>query len=87
MYMYTGGGLGWMIGAVNDLLSWRWIFHILGIAGLCLVPLATLAMWEPGHVRRSRKSRQQGKSSYSIKVGLGFFQPLANTTFFQTPTP
>ena len=67
--MYTtGGGLGWMIGAVNDALSWRWTFHILGIAGLVMVPMAMLAMWEPSSVRNSRKARRNGKPSYSIKV-------------------
>ena len=57
-----------MIGAVNDALSWRWTFHILGIAGLVMVPVALLAMWEPESVRSSRKARQSGKVSYSIKV-------------------
>ena len=71
MLLCTGGGLGWMIGAVNDSLSWRWAFHILGIAGLVLVPVASLAMWEPASVRNSRKKRQSGKASYSIKVGEG----------------
>lgn len=60
-----------MIGAVNDSLNWRWTFHILGIAGLVLVPVASLAMWEPASVRNSRKKRRSGKSSYSIKVGEG----------------
>lgn len=69
MLLHTGGGLGWMISAVNDSLNWRWTFHILGIAGLALVPVASLAMWEPASVRNSRKKRQSGKPSYSIKVG------------------
>ena len=58
-----------MIGAINDVLSWRWTFHILGIAGLCLVPLAALALWEPKEVKKKRKARRKGKASYSIKVG------------------
>ena len=57
-----------MIGAVNDALNWRWTFHILGIAGLSLVPLVTVALWEPAEVRSKRKERQKGKSSYTIKV-------------------
>lgn len=65
--VYLGGGLGWMIGAINDVLSWRWTFHILGIAGLCLVPLAALALWEPKEVKKKRKARRKGKASYSIK--------------------
>lgn len=69
MLLHTGGGLGWMIGAVNDALSWRWTFHILGIAGLVLVPVASLAVWEPASVRNSRKERWSEKPSYSIKVG------------------
>lgn len=68
MLLHTGGGLGWMISAVNDTLNWRWTFHILGIAGLALVPVASLAMWEPASVHNSRKKRQSGKPSYSIKV-------------------
>ena len=64
----TGGGLGWMIGAINDVLSWRWTFRILGIVGLSLVPLAALALWEPKEVKRKRKLRQKGKASYTIKV-------------------
>lgn len=60
-----------MIGAVNDVLSWRWTFHILGIAGLVFVPVTTLAMWEPASVRNNRKARRRGKESYSIKVRIG----------------
>jgi MFS family permease len=65
--VYLGGGLGWMIGAVNSALSWRWAFHILGISGLVLVPVAALSVWEPPSVRASRRARQEGKVSYSIK--------------------
>ena len=57
-----------MIGAVNDVLNWRWTFHILGIAGLVLIPVASLAMWEPASVRANRRARQSGKPSYTIRV-------------------
>ena len=59
-----------MIGAINDVLDWRWTFRILGMAGLVMVPVATLALWEPHDVWMKRKARQKGKASYSIKVGL-----------------
>ena len=57
-----------MMGAVSHPLSWRWTFHILGIAGLVMVPLAALSMWEPASVKASRQARRKGKVSYSIKV-------------------
>ena len=69
-FIYTGGGLGWMMGAVSSPLSWRWTFHILGIAGLALIPLTALSMWEPASVRASRQARRKGKTTYSIKVYL-----------------
>ena len=50
----TGGGLGWMIGAINDVLDWRWTFRILGMAGRVMVPVATLALWEPHDVWMKR---------------------------------
>ena len=59
-----------MIGAINDVLDWRWTFRILGMAGLVMVPVATLALWEPHDVWMKRKARQKGKASYSIKVGF-----------------
>ena len=59
-----------MIGAVNSVLNWRWTFHILGIAGLVMVPVTSLALWEPGPVRRKRKTRREGKVTYSIKVSV-----------------
>ena len=68
MYIIVGGGLGWMMGAVSHPLNWRWTFHILGIAGLVMVPLAVLSMWEPASVKASREARRKGKTSYSIRV-------------------
>jgi len=65
--VYLGGGLGWMTGAINVVLDWRWTFRILGIAGLVLVPLVVLALWEPRAIREKRKARQKGKRAYSIK--------------------
>ena len=59
-----------MMGAVSNPLNWRWTFHILGIMGLAMVPLAALSMWEPASVKASRKARQTGKTSYSIKVRM-----------------
>ena len=57
-----------MTGAINVVLDWRWTFRILGIAGLVLVPLVVLALWEPRAIREKRKARQKGKRAYSIKV-------------------
>ncbi|CAI8021136.1 Protein spinster [Geodia barretti] len=68
--VYLGGGLGWMMGAVSHPLNWRWTFHILGIAGLVMVPLAVLSMWEPASVKASREARRRGKTSYSIREVL-----------------
>ena len=65
----TGGGFGWMAGAINVALNWRWTFRVLGIGGLVLVPVAAIALWEPKVVQEQRKVRQEGKASYSIKVG------------------
>lgn len=41
---------------------------MLGIAGLAMVPVAMIALWEPKRVREKRKARRKGKPSYSIKV-------------------
>ena len=65
----SGGGFGWMSGAINVALNWRWTFRVLGVGGLVLVPLAAIALWEPKAVREQRIARQEGKTSYSIKVG------------------
>lgn len=66
--MYVGGALGWMSGVVNLALSWRWTFHILGIAGLVMTPITMMAVYEPKTVRINRKERMSGKSAYSILV-------------------
>lgn len=60
-----------MSGAINVALDWRWTFRILGIAGLVIVPVVMLALWEPKTIREKRKSRQKGKAVYTIKVGGG----------------
>jgi MFS family permease len=57
-----------MISFVNEVLSWRWTFIILGIAGFAMTPLAILAMWEPRVVREKRMDRRGGKKSYSLMV-------------------
>ena len=59
-----------MAGAINAKLNWRWTFRMLGIAGLAMVPVAMLALWEPKRVREKRKARRKGKPRYSIKVNL-----------------
>lgn len=64
----TGGGFGWMSGAINTTLNWRWTFRTLGIAGLICVPIALIALWEPKRVKENRKARRKGKHYYSIKV-------------------
>ena len=68
--VYIGGALGWMSGVVNLALSWRWTFHILGIAGLVMTPIAIMAVYEPKTVRVARKERMKGKSGYSILVAI-----------------
>lgn len=65
--VYAGGGFGWMSGAINEALNWRWTFRVLGVLGLVLVPLGAIALWEPKAVRDQRQARQEGKTSYSIK--------------------
>ena len=65
----TGGGLGWIIGSINQVLSWRWTFRILGIASMVLLPVVMLALWEPKSMTEQRKARRKGKRQYSIKVG------------------
>ena len=60
-----------MSGAINEALNWRWTFRVLGVLGLVLVPLGAIALWEPKAVRDQRQARQEGKTSYSIKVGRG----------------
>ena len=64
----AGGGLGWMSGALNVILDWRWTFRILGIAGMVLAPITFIALWEPNTVRNRRLERRKGKKVYSIKV-------------------
>ena len=60
-----------MSGAINVALNWRWTFRVLGVVGLVLVPLGAVALWEPRAVQEQRRARQEGKTSYSIKVGGG----------------
>ena len=67
----AGGALGWMSGVVNLALSWRWTFHILGIAGLVMTPVAIMAVYEPKTVRLKRKERMKGKATYTILVSNG----------------
>lgn len=64
----AGGAFGWMAGAINVALNWRWTFRTLGIAGMALLPLAVLALWEPRAVKTRRLARRKGKRTYSIKV-------------------
>ena len=64
----SGGALGWMSGVVNLVLSWRWTFHILGIAGLLMTPVTMMAVYEPKAVRTKRRERMKGKSTYTILV-------------------
>eukprot|EP00731_Ephydatia_muelleri_P015741 Em0009g165a len=68
--VYAGGGFGWMSGAINVALNWRWTFRVLGVVGLVLVPLGAVALWEPRAVQEQRRARQEGKTSYSIKEVL-----------------
>ena len=68
IYLCTGGALGWMSGVVNLALSWRWTFHILGIAGLVMTPVAIMAVYEPKTVRLKRRERMKGKQAYTILV-------------------
>ena len=63
-----GGGFGWMAGAINVALNWRWTFRTLGIIGMALIPLAVVALWEPKTVRTRRLARRRGKRIYPIKV-------------------
>ena len=53
---------------MNLALSWRWTFHILGIAGLVMTPVAIMAVYEPKTVRLKRKERMKGKATYTIWV-------------------
>ena len=57
-----------MSGVVNLALSWRWTFHILGIAGLVMTPVAIMAVYEPKTVRLKRRERMKGKQAYTILV-------------------
>lgn len=57
-----------MIAYVNEVLSWRWTFIILGISGFTITPLAVVALWEPRNVRLKRMERRSGKQHYSILV-------------------
>ena len=76
----AGGALGWMSGVVNLALSWRWTFHILGIAGLVMTPVAVMAVYEPKTVRLKRKERMKGKTTYTILVSNGM-----HATLFRIP--
>ena len=75
----VGGALGWMSGVVNLALSWRWTFHILGIAGLVMTPVAVMAVYEPKTVRLKRKERMKGKATYTIwvknRMHVGIYSP------------
>ena len=62
--------MGWMIAYINGVLSWRWTFIILGIAGFAIFPSAAIALWEPKAVRRKRQERRQGKKTSSIWVSF-----------------
>lgn len=62
--------MGWMSGALNIILDWRWTFRILGVAGVFMAPLSLLALWEPKSVRERRIERRKGKKVYSIKVSV-----------------
>jgi MFS family permease len=64
--VYFGGSFGWMSGAINHVLDWRWTFILLGIVGLAMIPLAMMALWEPKDIREKRKERIKGKSQYTI---------------------
>ena len=63
-----GGGIGYFCGLLNTNVNWRWTFRILGIAGLSIVPLSMIILYEPRRIRESRRQRRQGRSSYSILV-------------------
>ena len=63
-----GGGFGWMSGAINSVLDWRWTFRLLGIAGLCVLPMAAMALYEPKSIKQRRLKRMKGKKVYSIWV-------------------
>ena len=65
-----GGAIGFFCGLLNTTLNWRWTFRILGIAGLCVVPLSIFILYEPRVIRENRKQRRRGRTSYSILVSL-----------------
>lgn len=71
--LLQGGAIGYFCGLLNTNLNWRWTFRILGIAGLSIIPLSMIILYEPRAIRESRKQRRHGRSSYSIKVSsIGF---------------
>ena len=63
--VYLGGGIGYICGALNHYLSWRWTYHILGIIGLATVPFSLITAWEPKSVKASRKRRKEEKKKNS----------------------
>ncbi len=68
MLCAVGGGFGWMSGAINSVLNWRWTFRLLGIVGLCVIPLAAMALYEPKSIKERRLKRVKGKRVYTIWV-------------------
>lgn len=57
-----------MSGAINSVLDWRWTFRLLGIVGVCFIPLGALALYEPKTTRERRLERVKGKRIYSLWV-------------------
>ena len=70
--VYLGGAIGYLCGALNSALDWRWTFRILGIAGLTMVPVAVVMVWEPKHVRERRKRRKAKKKRITVGVSVAY---------------
>lgn len=66
--VYLGGAIGYICGALNSALDWRWTFRILGIAGLAAVPVALVTAWEPKHVKERRRRRKAKKKEITVEV-------------------
>ena len=66
--VYLGGSIGYLCGAINSALDWRWTFRILGITGLAAVPVALATAWEPKSVREKRRRRKAKKKEITIMV-------------------